>query len=142
MTIFRLFPSPNMARHLPSDSYYIFSKVDNKFVNLCDTDPSLVREPLVVGNEQVLVSILLLGRPSAITTSGTNSSGLRQSVISQTISTRSRPKTIIGTCEMTVFMSSDPWTRGCHRSGGSPISPVSMRTSKQMLVIIADSGKL
>ena len=141
MTIFRLFPAPNMA-HLPLDSYYIVSKVDNKFVNLCNTDPPLLREPLVVGNKQLLVSILLLRHPSAITTSGTNSSGLSQSVIRETISTRSGPKAIIGTCEVTIFMSSDLWTRGSHRSGGSPISQVSMRTSKQMLVIIADSGKL
>ena len=134
--------STNMAHYLPRDSYYIISKVDNKFVNLCDTDPSLVREPLVVGNEQVLVSILLLRRPSAITTSGTNSSGLSQRVIRQTISTRSGPKTMLGTCGVTMFMSSELWTGRRHRGGGSPISQVSIRTSKQMLVIIADSGKV
>ena len=133
--------STNMA-HLPPDSYYIFSEVDNKFVNLCNTDPSLVREPLVVGNEQVLVSILLLGRPSAITTSGTNSSGSSQRVIRQTISTRSGPKTMLGTCAVTMFMSSEPWTGRRHRGGGSPISQVSTHTSKQMLVIIADPGKV
>ncbi|KIM52227.1 hypothetical protein SCLCIDRAFT_32799 [Scleroderma citrinum Foug A] len=41
---------------LPSDSYYIFSEVDGKSLNLCD-DTSVAREPVVVGNKQLLFRI-------------------------------------------------------------------------------------